>query len=596
MEFSKKKESLFEAVNPQQDNAFVKEGLKESAKTVSGNGALKFSTSNDAFVDNFALIANFKEPRTYEEVAKDMYKLWSINPKKCLQLAVYVRLITRETQINLSKETITLDVQRGQGLKNEGIMRMLWLAMHHKQTFMANMPYFIAAGSWKDVFEMMSLDLQYHGWKGRKLDWNFMRMTIMAGLANPNTSELVKKYLPTIRAVKDCKTIESQARTMIGQYLASCLYGKQSKEGEEKNPADSRTAQRRYRLIKSSGTAHKWQQLISQKNLLELDFNTIHGRALSLLVGSKFLKNHGLIEKYQKWIASKPVAKYTGYVFELFQPLGNSYRINRLPEYQEMTINKQFDGLVETGKQNLRPDNKLLVVRDISSSMTSCGRGTNMSAYAIAKSMALYFSAMFDGPFKDAYATFSDTCKLCKWQGKTAIEKWANDTDSNFGSTNFQAVAEMLVKIRKNVPESEFPTGVLCISDGDFNWCGVNESNFNKFRKTLLSGGFSKDFVENFKLILWDIPNSYYGNSTRAKFEDFADAPNNFYISGYDPAAVAFIMGTDYRPTTPKNAIELFKAAMDQDLLNRLVVADTPKKKTIAKKKPVNKQTKKSKK
>lgn len=583
MEFSKKKTSLFDIKETvtSQENAFVREGLKESSKTVSGNGALKYSTSGDAFVDNFALIANFKAPRDYAEVPKDMYKLWSINPKKCLQLAVYIRLITRETQIALPGETVTLDVQRGQGLKNEGIMRMLWLAIHHKPTFMANMPYFIAAGSWKDVFEMMSLDLQYHGWKGRKLDWNFMRNTILSGLANPSTSELVKKYLPTIRSVKECKTVESQARTIIGQYLASCIYGK--KKSKEKE-SDSRAAQRKYRRIKRSGTAHKWQQLISQKNLLELDFNTIHGRALSLLVGSKFLKNHGLIEKYQKWIASKPVAKYTGYVFELFQPLGNSYRINRLPEYQEMTINKQFDGLVETGKQNLRPDNKLLVVRDISSSMTSCGRGTNMSAYAIAKSMALYFSAMFDGPFKDAYATFSDTCKLCKWQGKTAIEKWANDTDSNFGSTNFQAVAEMLVKIRKNVPESEFPTGVLCISDGDFNWCGVNESNFNKFRKTLLSGGFSKDFVENFKLILWDIPNSYYGNSTRAKFEDFADAPNNFYISGYDPAAVAFIMGTEQRQVTPKNASELFIAAMDQDLLNRLTIVEKFVKKTNKKK------------
>ena len=585
MEFSKKKESLIKTATSQQPNAFVREGLKKSAETVSGNGAVKYSTSNDAFVDNFALIANFREPREYAEVAKDMYKLWSINPKKCLQLAVYIRLITREPKIVLPKQTIVLDVQRGQGLKNEGIMRMLWLAIYHKPTFMANMPYFIAAGSWKDVFEMMSLDLQYHGWKGRKLDWNFMRNTILSGLANPSTSELVKKYLPTIRSVKECKTVESQARTIIGQYLASCIYGNKKSKKKE---SDSRAAQRKYRRIKRSGTAHKWQQLISQKNLLELDFNTIHGRALSLLVGSKFLKNHGLIEKYQKWIASKPVAKYTGYVFELFQPLGNSYRINRLPEYQEMTINKQFDGLVETGKQNLRPDNKLLVVRDISTSMTSCGRGTNMSAYAIAKSMALYFSAMFDGPFKDAYATFSDTCKLCKWQGKTAIEKWANDTDRNFGSTNFQAVAEMLVKIRKNVPESEFPTGVLCISDGDFNWCGVNESNFNKFRKTLLSGGFSKDFVENFKLILWDIPNSYYGNSTRAKFEDFADAPNNFYISGYDPAAVAFIMGTEQRQVTPKNASELFIAAMDQDLLNRLTVV-TPKK--VAKKPAKNTKT-----
>lgn len=576
MEFSKKKTSLFDNKETvtSQENAFVREGLKESSKTVSGNGALKYSTSGDAFVDNFALIANFKAPRDYAEVSKDMYKLWSINPKKCLQLAVYIRLITRETQIVLPNETITLDVQRGQGLKNEGIMRMLWLAMHHKPTFMANMPYFIAAGSWKDVFEMMSLDLQYHGWEGRKLDWNFMRKIILAGLANGHTSELVKKYLPTIRSMKECKTVESQARTIIGQYLASCIYGKKKDKKADKETADSRAAQRRYRKLKQSGTAHTWQQLISQKKLLELDFNTIHGRALSLLVGSEFLKNQGLVEKYSKWISGRKVAKYTGFVFELFQPLGESYRTNRLEEYREQTINAQFNGLVETGRQNLNQNSKLLVVRDISGSMTSKAVGTNMSSYAIGKAMALYFSALLDGPFKDAYATFSDACKLCKWQGKTAIEKWANDTDSNFGSTNFQAVAEMLVKIRKNVPESEFPTGVLCISDGDFNWCGVNESNFNKFRKTLLSGGFSKDFVENFKLILWDIPNSYYGNSTRAKFEDFADAPNNFYISGYDPAAVAFILGTKPFKATPKNATELFNAAMDQELLNRLVVSE----------------------
>lgn len=582
MEFSKKRTSLYKAEPPTPDNNFVREGLKLAAETVSGNGAKKYSTSNDAFVDNFAMIANFKAPREYSEVSKDMYRLWGINPKKCLQLAVYIRLITRETQIVLPNETITLDVQRGQGLKNEGIMRMLWIAMHHKSTFMANLPYYIAAGSWKDVFEMMSLDLQYHGWEGRKLDWNFMRKTILAGLANGHTSELVKKYLPTIRSIKECKTIESQARTIIGQYLASYLYGKKTDDKSEKETSDSRAAQRRYRKLKQSGTAHTWQQLISQKKLLELDFNTIHGRALSLLVGSKFLKNQGLVEKYSKWIGSRKVAKYTGFVFELFQPLGNSYYTNRLEDYREQTINAQFNGLVETGRQNLNQDNKLLVVRDISSSMTSQSVGTNMSAYAIGKAMALYFSALLDGPFKDAYATFSNTCKLCKWQGKTPIERWANDKDSAFGSTNLLSVADMFIKLRSTmkVSENEFPTGALLVSDGEFDpahsWSGGSASvtNFDAFRQKLLKGGFSKEYVDNFKLILWDLPNSYYGNSQRPKFEDFADAPNNFYISGYDPAAVAFILGTKPFKASPKNATELFNAAMDQELLNRLVISE----------------------
>lgn len=228
MEFDKKKKSLFDmkkAETPKKDNSFVRESLKLSAETTSGNGAVKYSTSNDAFVDNFAAIANFKEPRTYAEISKDMYRLWSINAEKCVKLAVYIRLITRESQVVLPNETITLDTQRGQGLKNEGIMRMLWLAIHHKPTFIANIPIYIAAGSWKDIFQMMSLDLQYHGWKGKKLDWDFLYNVIVAGLVNSNTSELVKKYLPSIRSSKDCKSIESQANTTVGKYLASRIYG-----------------------------------------------------------------------------------------------------------------------------------------------------------------------------------------------------------------------------------------------------------------------------------------------------------------------------------------------------------------------------------
>lgn len=579
MEFQTKKTSLF---NKAEENQFVKAALKEAAKTTSGNGALKFNTSNNAFVDDFAAIANYKQPRSYQEVAQTMQLLWSINPRKCLQLAVYVRLITRETQVNVKGESETLEVQRGQGLKNEGIMRFLWLAINQRATFVANMPYFIAAGSWKDVFEMMSLDLQYHGWQGRKLDWNFLRSVIIAGLANPNTSELVKKYLPKIRSSKDCKTIESQAKTIIGSYLATCIYGKKTEDEE-----DSRRAQTQYRRLKSSGTAHEWQKLISQHRLLEIDFNTIHGRALSLLVGSKFLKNHNLIDKYQKWIASRPVAKYTGFVHELFQPMGTGYYPNILPEYQEITIDKQFNGLVETARKNMNTDSRLLVVRDISGSMTQIAKGTNMSSYAIGKAMALYFASLLSGPFENVYATFSDTCKMCKWQGKTVLDKWRRDTDSRFGSTNLLSVANLFVRLKNEVKvsESEFPNGALLISDGEFDYCGHDTSNFNKFRKILRDGGFSKEYVDNFKLILWDLPNGYYGNEIRPKFEDFADAPNNFYISGYDPSSVAFILGTEYHKAAPKNAIEMFNAAMDQDLLNRLKVINKSNKKVTKNKK-----------
>ena len=105
---------------------------------------------------------------------------------------------------------------------------------------------------------------------------------------------------------------------------------------------------------------------------------------------------------------------------------------------------------------------------------------------------------------------------------------------------------------------------------GEFDYCGEDTTNFTAFRDILRCAGFSEEYVKNFKLVLWDIPNGYYGKQ-KPTFEDFADAPNFFYMSGYDPSAVAFILGGS-KPElkAPKNAEELFLTAMDQELLNRV--------------------------
>ena len=69
-------------------------------------------------------------------------------------------------------------------------------------------------------------------------------------------------------------------------------------------------------------------------------------------------------------------------------------------------------------------------------------------------------------------------------------------------------------------------------------------STFYKFKELLLKAGFSKEFVDNFKIVLWDIRNGYYGGRKKATFESLADAPNFFYMSGLDPAGIAFLTGT----------------------------------------------------
>lgn len=568
MAFEKKLSSLMN-VDKGAENQFLKEGLKETSVTSSGNGAKKYSTTGNDFVDNFAAISYFKEPRSYEAVAKDMELLWSQNPVLCLKLAVYIRLVTRKSKIVKDDGTIEeLEVQRGQGLKNEGIMRMLWLAINQPATFKANFAYFIAAGSWRDVFQMLSLDLQYHGWEHKKLDWNFFALVIGAGFINPETTHLVRKYMPTIRTNKNCRTLEAQADTLVGRWLAKRFSPDLGKE----------SAYKAYRKMKSEGKAHQWQQLISQQLYQSLNFDLIAGRALALLVGSNFLKNHGLEEKYSEWIMTKPIAKYTGFVFELFAPLGSGYRCNHIEPYKEATINAQFAQLVNTGKDGVNTESSLLVVRDTSSSMTSKGRGCNVSAYDIGKSMALYFSSFLKGPFANSFAEFADTCKLHQWKGETPVDKYINDRCEAYGGTNFQSVIDLFIKLKEQgVKEEDFPTGLLLVSDGELNPVRYGRekndaANFQVAIKRLREAGFSEKYVSNFKLIMWDIPNYYYGNDNAVKFEDFADSPNFYYLSGYDPSAVAFILGTSSTKTAPKNAEELFQAAMDQELLNRLKV------------------------
>ena len=214
-----------------------------------------------------------------------------------------------------------------------------------------------------------------------------------------------------------------------------------------------------------------------------------------------------------------------------------------------------------------------------------------MTSLHVAKSMALYFSHLLEGRFKNTFLEFESKVYLHNWVGDTPYEQFTKTRTSGWcGSTNFLAVADTLVDLkRKGYQESEFPTGVLCISDGEFdnaytynvgnrfdrdlpNASALRATTFELFKKRLIEGGFSQEFVDNFKMVLWDIPNGYYGRKESC-FEGLADQSNFFYMSGFDPSGIAFLTGKqlpEKKEEAPKNAEELFQAAMSQELLGML--------------------------
>ena len=549
--FSNKLKSLFEVSKTSV--------LKREAETLSGNLAKKYSETDDPFVTQFGQVSNFKIPRSFIDISASMEALWAKSPRLAIMFTLYLRIITRVVSM-FDGSLISKAPHRGPGLKYESIMRMLWIYNKNPDSFWKNIRLFITLGSWKDVFLMLNYDLQYHGWDNKILDWTQVIKIILAGLENPNTINLVKKYLPSIKTNAKCTTLNSQADNMIAKYTCSSLFGK----------AMNGYTYKQYRKLKSSGTAHEWQKAISKGRFLELDFDTIHGKALSLLVSSKFLANHGLEEKYHKWISEKPVAKFTGLIHELFEkPMKMSY--------QKDTANKQFMGAVETAKIGLNPLNGLLVVRDTSGSMASKAHGTNLSSDMLACILGVFFDYLLpdNNHFKGHFVEFASKTRLKKWVGVTPVDKVTANTRGGFGSTNFSNVFKLFSDIKRNkdIPEDFFPSGILCISDGEFDPAQLGKTNVEQAFIILREAGFSEEYISKFSIILWNIPNTFYGLRSSSKFETYeTNIPNIFYFSGYDPSIIAFLTGSTIQQQIPRTARDLLEAALNQPILNMVEV------------------------
>ena len=536
-------------------NAFVNAGLKESARTLSNNGSEKFSTTGYPFTDQFTLLGTYKKPRNFSKIAKDCELLWSVDKRKCVMFNCYIRLITR--QVSLFDGSKTELSQRGGELKHEGIMRMIWLHQKDEAAFWKNIGLFVSMGSWQDIIKMLQYDLTHHDWSGRVLNWDKFGKLILSALSNENTSELLKKYLPQIKATSVCKTVDAEADNMVAKWICSLLFGI---KGE-----NTGKTYKMYRKMKSSGTAHEFQQLISQQKFNLLDFNKIHGRALNLMVRSKFLKNQGLEQKYAEFIGNPETknVKYTGFVHELFETLAP--QLSQLDVNRRETINKQFATLVKKGGES--EITKFIVVRDTSGSMGSTCTGTKMSCYNVAKALALYFSEFLSGKFADSWIEFNSSAKLNSWTGNSPIEKWYNDHSGYVGGTNFQSVIKLFCDVKnQGVSEEDFPTGILCISDSEFNPTSLGKTNVDTALDTLKNAGFSDEYVSNFKIVLWNLQNNYYGSNSGKKFETYGDVQNVFYYSGFSASTIGFLTGKI------ETASELVEAALAQEILEMIEV------------------------
>ena len=106
------------------------------------------------------------------------------------------------------------------------------------------------------------------------------------------------------------------------------------------------------------------------------------------------------------------------------------------------------------------------------------------------------------------------------------------------------------------------------MSDCEFNPSQLNETSVERAYRMLREGGFSEEYISKFKIVLWNLQSRAYNNTAGTRFQTYGNADNVYYFSGYDASTIAFLTGVkseagQVKPE-PKNAEELFLAAMDQ--------------------------------
>lgn len=507
------------------ENQFIDAlGFRET--TLSENGATKLFTTGSELVNQMATAANYRG-RSIDDVFKDQSALYDEDAEASMRFIFYLRMVTRQTRIHNGQ--VTESVQKGQGCKDESIKRLLWVAKNHNKLFVKNLWILPFVGSWKDLWVLMFYDQKY---ELNCVDHNLVFALLMWGLGTDNVSDLVKKYMPSIKANSKCKTewakFTNDAAKEFAHFIGLNDYLK-------------------YNKVKSSGKAHEFQKLISTGRFDELVWKSIPGRALSLLVSGKFLENHDLVGGYMEWLSSQDTAKFTGYPFELAHKL-HSFQPSKTTK---LTCDLQFNHLLQQAKDGGKITENVLVALDTSGSMDNAAAGIkNVTCSDIASSLAIFFSRLNDGFFKNLVMMFDDESYPHKMHGESFSDDLMNLPRVPCGGTNFQSVVDALKRIRTERPEiplDEYPTTILCISDMEFNpaplWSrrrGSDEDTNYEYSVASMKEVFPSDFVDSMKFIWWNV-----ASRSKHAFEGTSDTNGCIMVSGFDGALMTMLLGED---------------------------------------------------
>ena len=502
------------------------------------NGAISNSTTGSALLDYFSKSGTYRD-RELKDVFADISQMWAESPLDTIKVIFYNRMVTRKINGFHTSEA----VQKGQGNRDEFRKAIIWLARFQPEALYQNLWLIPLVGSWKDLWHKDLLN---------ELDRSQVYGLVLRGIYCEYNANLLAKYLPRIRSKSN---VTNDRHIFLNAFaLGLCKYLNWT-------PVQ-------YRKFKSSGTAHQFQQKISKGQFDQIDFKKVPGKALHQMVnvprkdGSTFLVRHNIEMKYLKWIKSQPVAKFTGYVYELMKAVSGMMSAS-----QKHTVDKQFEGLIRLAQSEETQQENVWCALDTSGSMQA--QVADTTAFDICISLGVYFSTLMKGAFQDHVIMFDSISRVKKLSGTFSdkVLQLKRETTA-WGSTNFQSVIDTIVKMRRESPEiplEDYPTTLVVVSDMQFNPTGNMTTNYESAMWKLKEVG-----LPEMRIVWWWV------TGRGQDFPSTLDDKGTILIGGFDGAIISHLLGKEVKGKDGKDnterigPYEVMLQALDQEVLNLL--------------------------
>lgn len=198
-------------------------------------------------------------------------------------------------------------------------------------------------------------------------------------------------------------------------------------------------------------------------------------------------------------------------------------------------------------------DEMILPMVDVSGSMScSAGNNPNVTCMDVAISLGLYISERNEGPFKDAFLTFSAEPALQVLNGNLK-DRFRQLKGSEWGmNTNIEAAFKKILDqaIKHQVSADQMPDKILILSDMQFDEATRTNSGWYRYRneEVLKWNSTAQQMIEKMysdagykapKIVYWNLQ-SRHGDVPVA-FDKMGTA----LISGFSPAIMTSVLGAN---------------------------------------------------